>query len=327
MLNNKEIHIKGLFHIAIIKEVDRTIQSFWNDLGVGPWQIMRFGSESMPMTLHGEPVSLIVRGAGTRVGSLMIAVDEPLSRPNPYEEIIDRRGGGAHHLAFVVERMDRAAEAMKRLGYKEITSIYGVGPSGDGAGAYYETRDNMGTVIEFAQLPSGGMPTPEGIFPSPDKMTASPKIKIQGCVSVAIAVKDAEKAAGHYQNDFGIGPWQILTLGPELKKATYHGKVVSFAVKRAIARIDSMAVMLEQPLSGQSPLKDFLDRNGQGIQRVCFSVDRLDQAAEEMVRLGYEELGAVYGFGPERDGESACFDTESKLGIVTELAKVPPNFS
>ncbi len=327
MLNNKGIHIKGLFHIAIIKEVDKTIQFFWNDLGIGPWHIMRFGSESMPMTLHGKPVSLTVRGAGTQVGSLMIAVDEPLSKPNPYEEIIDQRGGGAHHLAFVVEQMDQAAEAMQRLGYKEITSIYGVGPSGDGAGAYYETRDNMGTVIELAQLPSGGMPTPERIFPPPDKQIATSKIKILGSVYVAIAVRDAEKAAEHYQKDLGVGPWQILTFGPEVKKATYHGKVVSWAVKRALARMDSMVVVLEQPLSGPNPLQDFLDRNGQGIQRVCLSVDRLDQAAEEMVRLGYEELGAVHGFGPERDGESACFDTESKLGIVTELAKVPPSFS
>ena len=82
-----------------------------------------------------------------------------------------------------------------------------------------------------------------------------------------------------------------------------------------------MVVALEQPLSGLSPLQDFLDRNGQGIQRVCLAVDPLDQAVEEMQRLGYEELGAVYGFGPKGDGEARCFDTEKNLGIMIELEK------
>ena len=115
---------------------------------------MTIGSGSERMTLRGKPISGKVRAAATQVGSLMIAVDQPLSRPNPYEEILDQRGGGAHHLAFVVERLDQATEEMERMGYKEITSVYGIGPSGDGAGAYFETIENMGTVIELAQLPS-----------------------------------------------------------------------------------------------------------------------------------------------------------------------------
>jgi catechol 2,3-dioxygenase-like lactoylglutathione lyase family enzyme len=322
MLKNERISIKGMFHIAIIKEVDRTIERFWNDLGIGPWQIMSFGAGSTRMTLYGKPVSLTVRGAGTQVGSLMIAVDEPLSRPNPYEEIIDRRGGGAHHLAFVVERLDQSAEEMQRLGYKEIGSVYGIGPSGEGGGSYFDAINNMGTVIEFAQLPSGGMPAPESIFPSPDKAVTPSKIKIQGAVHVAIAVRDAEKAAKHYQEDLGVGPWQILTFGPEIKKVTYRGKVVSLAVKRALTQVGPLTLILEQPLSGVSSLGDFLERSGQGIQRVCFEVERLDQAAKEMKRLGYEELGAVYGFGPKGSSEAICFGTEDNLGILIELAKV-----
>jgi len=50
-------------------------------------------------------------------------------------------------------------------------------------------------------------------------------------------------------------------------------------------------------------------------------LDSLDQTAEEMERLGYETIGAIYGFGPNGDGEAAYFDTKEKLGIVVELAK------
>ena len=317
-----KLEIRGAFHIAIIKEVDRTIERFWNDFGIGPWQIITIGAGSERMTLRGKPIFGKVRAAVTQVGPLMIAVDQPLSRPNPYEEILDQRGGGAHHLALIVERLDQATEEMERMGYKEITSAYGIGPSGDGAGAYFDTIGHMGTVIELAQLPSGGMPPPEGVFPSPDKLTKASKITIRGAVYVAIAVRDAGKAAEHYQKDLGIGPWKMVTFGPEVKKATYRKKTVSFAVKRALAQVGPMALALEQPLSGPSPLQDFLDQNGQGIQRICLAVEALGQATEEMQRLGYEELGAVYGFGPKGDGEARCFDTEKNLGIVIELANV-----
>ena len=315
------LNIRGAFHIAIIKEVDKTIERFWNDLGIGPWQIITIGSGSERMTLHGKPIFGKVRAAVTQVGPLMIAIDQPLSRPNPYEEILDQRGGGAHHLAWIVDRLDQATEEMERMGYKEICCASGIGPSGDGAGSYFETIENMGTVIELAQLPTGGMPPPEGFYPSPDKLAKVSKINIRGVVYAAIAVRDAGKAAGHYQKDLGIGPWQMVTFGAEVKKATYRKRTVSFAVKRALAQVGPMVVVLEQPLSGPSPLQDFLDRNGQGIQRVCLAVDPLDQAVEEMQRLGYEELGAVYGFGPKGEGEARCFDTEKNLGIMIELEK------
>ena len=60
MLNRKKLSIKGAFHIAIIKDVDRTIERFWNDLGIGPWQIITlFESGSERLTLHGKPLSLL----------------------------------------------------------------------------------------------------------------------------------------------------------------------------------------------------------------------------------------------------------------------------
>jgi catechol 2,3-dioxygenase-like lactoylglutathione lyase family enzyme len=218
--------------------------------------------------------------------------------------------------------LDQAAEEMQRLGYREIGSLYGIGPSGEGGGSYFDTINNMGTVIEFAQLPSSGMPAPDGVFPSPDKLTPISKIKIQGSVYVAIAVRDAEKAAKHYQEDLGIGPWQILAFGPRLKKATYRGKVVSLAVKRALTQAGPLTLILEEPLSGTSSLGDFLERNGQGIQRICFKLENLNQAVNEMKRHGYEELEAVYGFGPKGDGDAVCFGTENSLGILIELAQV-----
>jgi len=262
MATNPMINVKGGFHFAIIKDVDSTIEHFWNQLGIGPWQVMTlFKDEPHGMTLYGKPVSIEVRAAITQVGDLVMAVDQALSRPNPYEQIVDQRGGGAHHLALLVDSVEQSTEIMKRL------------PSKDGAGSYFDTIDNLGTVIELAHLPSGGMPSAEKTFPYPVDVAAPSKIKIKDAVHVGIAVKDVEKAAGHYQNEFGIGPWQINTVGPDVKKTTYHGKESDVVIKQARAQIGPMVVVLEQPVSGPSPVNDFLESNGQGIHHICLEVD------------------------------------------------------
>lgn len=318
-----KVDIKGAFHIAIIKDVDQTMARFWKDLGIGPWQQMTIGPLKTSL-LYGKPApSFAVKAAATQVGFLMLAIDQPLTKPHPYEDIVNKRGGGAHHLAFVVEQMEQATEQMRRLGYTEILAGTGIGPYGDGAGSYFDTVENMGTVIELAKLPRE-MPATEKVYPAPDEVVGTSNLKIRGAVHVAIAVRDAEKAARHYQEELGIGPWKIFTFGSDdVNAATYLGKKVPLKLKAAYIEIGPFVLVLEQPLTSPSPLQDFLDKNGQGIHHLCLAVDALAPAAEEMRRLGYEETFSAYGFGPNKDGESAYFDTENALGIVIELAKVP----
>lgn len=322
-----KIDIKGAFHIAIAKDVDPTIERFWKDLGIGPWQVMTIGGGPQANTsVYGKPVPFVVKAAVTQVGFLMLGIDQALTEPSPYEEIVRKRGGGAHHLAFIVEKMEPAREQMAHLGYTEILAGTGIGRSGDGAGSYFDTIENMGTVIELATLPRE-MPATESVYPPPDEVVGTSNLKILGAVHVCVAVRDVEKAARHYEEELGIGPWEFITWGPDMKqgdyKGTYLGKEVSLALKVAVIKIGSFVLVLEQPLSSPSPLQDFLDRNGQGIHHVCLAVDELGPAIQEMRRLGYEETLTVYGFGPNGDGEAAYFNTENVFGIVIELAKVP----
>lgn len=316
------IETKGLFHIALIKDVDKTIARF-NDLGIGPWQTMTLGdSGSGRLEMNGKPIFLTVKTAITQIGPLMVAVDQPFSRPNPYEGILDQRGGGAHHLAFVVDNIAQATEKMLQFGYKEIGVASEIGPYKDGYGSYFETVENFGTVIELAQLPKE-FPPPEGIFPPDGEQTINSSIKIKGLIHLCIAVKDAEKAAKHYEEFFGIGPWRIATMDTAGLKATYKGKEADIAIKGASAMFGQTEVVLEQSMSSPSHLQDFIDKYGQGIHHICLDVKDLNQATEEMHRLGYETTLSISGFGPNGDGEATHFDTERALGIVIELAKKP----
>ena len=321
----EKVNIQAFWHMGLAKDVDQTAEHFWKELGIGPWMKLTFSGANCKMNKCGEPISLDVKGAMTQVGPLLIAIDEGLSKPHPYEKIVAQRGGGAHHLAFLVESWEKAAEQMRQKGYEYDFSIGEVGGCPTAGGAYFDsakTIEDFGTVIELSSPPPE-MPAPDEVYPAQGDMNTGGNLGIKGVAHVCIAVNDAEQVAKNYWDVFGIGPWHILTFGPGVKKAFYYGQEGSAAIRGAMTQMGDVIIALEQPLSTPSHLQDFLDKNGQGIHHVCLVVDQLDEAAKQMTELGYREMVSMYGFGPNEDGEAAHFATEENLGIVVELAKPP----
>ncbi len=315
-----ETEIVDAWHIALAtNDIDGKVKRFWNDLGIGPWQYITIGLPERAVRYGGAFIALGVEAALAQIGFLAIGYDKPLTGPSPFDEILSKRGGGAHHLAFIVKDYERATQRMHRCGHTEIATFDGIGPKRDGAGSYFGTVEDLGTVIEFSRLPSE-MPETEKIFPAGDAMKRTSNITVRSAVHVAIAVRDAEKIAHNYEAALGIGPWHIKTFSAP---ANYRGRQVDYAIKVAVATAGTYTLALEQPLSDEGPLRDFLSANGQGIQHICLEVDDLDRASKEMRRLGYDEMFSCRGFGPNKDGACAYYDTERTLGIVIELAKVP----
>ena len=316
-----KVDIIDAWHITIATdEIDSKVKHFWNDLGIGPWQFLTIKCPEKLVKLNGKPVALEVEAAGANVGFLMIGYDKPRTKPSPFDEVISKRGSGGHHLAFMVDDFETSHRHMLECGYSNILYADGIGPEGDGIGTYYDTIEDMGTIIEFSKMPKSGLPVVEKVYPEEGAAKRTSNIEILSTVHVAIAVRDVEKAVRSYEKVLGIGPWDFVTLtGP----AKYRGKEITYSVKAAIIKTGTYVLALEQPLSDSGPLQDFLKENGQGIHHICLEVDDVDKAAGEMRRLGHEEMFAVRGFGPNRDGDASYFDTEKAVGIVIELAKVP----
>lgn len=325
MASKSKVGITNFFHMALIKkDMDKVMQHFWQEFGIGPWQVIELfkdGPESM--TLYGEPIQTIVKGAMTSIGDFMLVIDEPMGEPHPYTEIM-KRGGGGHHIAFMVDDYDKACEEMKRMGNAELSKAIKIGVDGDGGGTYFDTVDKFGAVIELDLMPKS-FPAPAYVFP-PDASAVDSKIKLDELVHVCIAVNDAEKTAKYYEEELGIGPWRIMTMDTTGADVTYKGKDAFLKIKGASAMFGQTEFVLEQSLTSPSHLQDFIDANGQGIHHLCFAVDDLDAATEEMHRLGYGTILSVKGFGPNGDGAATHFDTQDTIGIVIELAKVPTGF-
>ena len=96
---------------------------------------------------------------------------------------------------------------------------------------------------------------------------------------VAIAVPDLEAAAAVYRD----------TLGAEVTAAVPqpdHGVTTVFV------ELPNTKIELLHPLGGNSPIKNFLDKNASGgIHHVCYEVDDIRAARDKLVQDGARVLG------------------------------------
>ena len=96
---------------------------------------------------------------------------------------------------------------------------------------------------------------------------------------VAIAVKDAEKAAKIYGTAFGAEISGAVPL-PE------HGVITVFAT------LPNTKIEFIQPLGEDSPIAKFVERNPNGgIHHVCYEVPEIIAARDKLIAEGARVLG------------------------------------
>ena len=99
---------------------------------------------------------------------------------------------------------------------------------------------------------------------------------------VGLAVRDLDAAIAFYRDTFDV-------------RSVHEEVNEEQGVREAMLAVgDSGAcIQLLAPLSEDSPIAKFLDRNGEGIQQVAYGVDDIDATSAELrargVRLLYDE--------------------------------------
>lgn len=325
MSDTQKLGILGLHHIAIVlPDVEDAARRYWEALGIGPWAFMQFdGNLFHEVLLRGVPAKdLVVKGAMASLGPTGLAFDWALTTPNMYEDFYGKRGPGVHHLAFAVQDFDAADRHMRAMGYDHLVSTRGMGPDPTVANAYYDSADRLGVVIELAQMPKE-FPPPLQTYPVDP--TQAPRSRLGSTfVHVAMAVRDAEALAHRFWDDLGLGPWAIMDFGEGVDDTYYRGEKKPAVLRAAATQIGPVQFVLEQPKSPGNPLSDHIEAKGEGVHHLCFAVPDLDAAIGQMRDRGYEAVFVSRGFGSNKDGQAAYFDTLAAMGVTIECA-VPPS--
>lgn len=107
-------------------------------------------------------------------------------------------------------------------------------------------------------------------------------------IQIGLVVEDVEKTVERLTS-LGIGPFRQMSLSPE-REEWFRGKRMYADFKIYGAAIGDVQIELIQPLSGDSPHKEFLETNGEGIQHIACAVDDVQKAADTLAGQGADVL-------------------------------------
>jgi 4-hydroxyphenylpyruvate dioxygenase-like putative hemolysin len=61
-------------------------------------------------------------------------------------------------------------------------------------------------------------------------------------------------------------------------------------VRSLVAKVGELEFELIQPLEGESPQKEFLDRKGEGIHHLAYDVENLEEEVTKLTKQGFNVL-------------------------------------
>ena len=140
-----------LHHVCIVvADMERAIAAY-ERLGVTGWYDYPSHGAYVELEVPNPKGSSNLRYKCCDLGNVQIQLCQPGSEDTPQRRFLDERGEGVYHLGFEVPDMRAAVASGRELGLGVISR----GLRGDGSGfAYFDTRDQVGTVLEVRRTPA-----------------------------------------------------------------------------------------------------------------------------------------------------------------------------
>lgn len=305
MKSNWEFNHSGVF----AKDFDRTLQ-YYKSLGLAP-DLPRtqnpFKPEDDAVTIEfGEVVDLSMPEgeyflALLYIGDLELEVlHAPKERPKGEALAY---GEGVNHICISVPDIDMETDKLVEKGLRIIQDFK---LNGVRLEDYLDTRE-YGNILLSLRTP---------MTEEMKKRKAGNGIvdwKFRGHTAV---VKDLDKTAEYYQFlDIAAVQPQVMFDSSSITDVRVYGKTPETVIraKTRTAQIGTVVLELIQPLEGESIYKESLDRRGEGIIDLTFTVDDLDRETARLVEKG---VPVIFSGKPRTGSAFACFDTREDGGDV-----------
>jgi catechol 2,3-dioxygenase-like lactoylglutathione lyase family enzyme len=127
---------------------------------------------------------------------------------------------------------------------------------------------------------------------------------------IAIIVRDTDEALTFYRDRLGL-PLLFSQVMPDAPVRLTH-----------LDAGGGVHLQLVQPLSAEHPLSAWLDKNGEGLQHLCFKVDNVAESMVALPGLGLPVRNKQPHCGP--NGRSAAMlELSATRGVQFEIASDP----
>jgi hypothetical protein len=155
----KEGHIMQVAYV--VRDLDASVKRHWDVFGIGPWDIYLFNASKVrDYVYRGKPATHEALIAVTWHEGIQLEVIQPVSGRCIYDEFLETKGEGLHHIKLYYADTAKAAADYTRRGYPVTQS----GWFDDDVHYYLDTEKDFGYVIELGN--AGRIRPAERRYPS-----------------------------------------------------------------------------------------------------------------------------------------------------------------
>lgn len=131
----------------VVRDLDEAMKRHWEVCGVGPWSIYEFSAPKVRNYMYrGKPATHSCLIAVTPLGNgMQVELMQPVSGRSIYDEHLEAKGEGLHHVKIYHADCAAAVERYKRLGYPVIQS----GVIDEDEHYYFDTEKDFGYIVEI----------------------------------------------------------------------------------------------------------------------------------------------------------------------------------
>jgi catechol 2,3-dioxygenase-like lactoylglutathione lyase family enzyme len=132
----------------VVRDVERSAQAYADLFGVDvPEWFLTDPQEVAHTRYRGQPTPGRARLAFFHLGSVSLELIEPVGGPSTWQEFLEARGEGVHHIAFEIQSMDEQVEILVRKGMPLVQR----GEYTGGRYAYIDGVPQLGVVLELLE--------------------------------------------------------------------------------------------------------------------------------------------------------------------------------
>lgn len=137
-------------------------------------------------------------------------------------------------------------------------------------------------------------------------------------VQVAIVCRDVDATSKRWAALLGVDPPAIhLTKPGKEVKEIYRGRSSQGQAKIAFVRFGQLGLEIIEPVGPDTSWREFLDKNGEGVQHIAFRINDVDGTVKRLGGMGMPVLHQ--GRFDADNGSYTYMDSKALLGVTLEL--------
>ncbi|HAQ19172.1 MAG TPA: hypothetical protein DCR40_08070 [Prolixibacteraceae bacterium] len=291
----------------VVKDLDNVI-AHWAKLGFN--QVIRFDTVVAEFKKTGKTVK--IRLAKANLGGANITWIQPLGEKSVFSEFNHSYGDGAMSLVHRLksnEALQAELNRLNRIGLEIKEEINIVTKEGSLNYVLVDTRNEgkyyLGYTYGDEDLKIMQKLSSENLH----------NMKIN---QYAFAIRKPEKVSEFWHK---IGQPEFQISNPVLGNTHYYGKIVDHKLIQGWQRHGTIAYEWCIPVKPPIVYEDHINKHGEGIHHLAFSVDNMDKVLEDYRSKGYVvSMGGTWSeTGKPGSGRYEYIDLEKAGGVTMEL--------